>query len=130
MGAQLAGGVSLGLYEQQTPEQLRHILAHSGARVVFVAGAAELATVIAAADATCRVEAIVPWWDDALAAETGPNRACARRRDDRLKRGGERRRRARARRARATTRPSTCTRRARRAPECVSHGNVLGASAP
>ena len=69
MGAQLAGGVSLGLYEQQTPEQLRHILAHSGARVVFVAGAAELATVIAAADATCRVEAIVPW-EDALAAET------------------------------------------------------------
>jgi long-chain acyl-CoA synthetase len=61
MGAQLAGCVSLGIYPKQSADQVRYLLSHSEAKVVFVADAVELATVIEAADETCAVIAIVPW---------------------------------------------------------------------
>ena len=45
MGAQLAGCVSLGIYPKQSVEQVRYLLSHSEAKVVFVAEADELETV-------------------------------------------------------------------------------------
>ncbi len=59
MGAQIAGCVSLGIYPKQSAEQVRYILEHSEARVVFVGDADELDTVLAAAPPG--LEAIVPW---------------------------------------------------------------------
>lgn len=67
MGAQLAGCVSLGIYPRQSVEQVRYLLEHSGARVITVAEASELDTVLAAAEGLETLEAIVPW-DAALLA--------------------------------------------------------------
>ena len=67
MAAQLVGAVSFGIYPQQTPDQIRYLLEHSEAKVVYVDGAAELASVIAAARDLATLRAIVPW-DAALAA--------------------------------------------------------------
>src|SRR6185312_12774205 len=67
MAAQLVGAVSFGIYFQQTPEQIRYLLEHSEARVVYVDGAAELESVLAAARDLPSLRAIVPW-DAALAA--------------------------------------------------------------
>ncbi|MEZ4454899.1 MAG: long-chain fatty acid--CoA ligase, partial [Nannocystaceae bacterium] len=65
MAAQLAGLVSYGVYPLQTPEQVRYLLEHSDARVIFVDGEVELATVLAAAadGAAPQLQAIVPWTD-------------------------------------------------------------------
>ncbi len=63
MGAQLCGLVSLGIYPKQSPEQIRYLLEHSGARVVFVADAQELDNVLIAVDGLDSLEAIVPWTD-------------------------------------------------------------------
>ena len=40
MAAQLAGAVSFGIYPMQTPEQIRYLLTHSEARLIFVDTAA------------------------------------------------------------------------------------------
>ena len=65
IGAQLAGCVSLGIYPKQSVEQVRYILGHSEAKVIFVADRVELDTVLAADSE--HLVAIVPW--DAAAAE-------------------------------------------------------------
>ncbi len=65
MGAQLAGAVSFGIYPKQSVEQVRYLLAHSEARVVFVDEAGELETVLAAAATELpRLAAIVPWTEE------------------------------------------------------------------
>jgi long-chain acyl-CoA synthetase len=71
LGAQLVSAVSFGIYPQQTPTQIRYLLSHSEAKVVYVDGADELANVLSAVRDLASVSAIVPW-DDALA---GPARA-------------------------------------------------------
>ena len=67
MAAQLVGAVSFGIYPQQTVEQIRYLLQHSEAKVVYVDGEVELDNVIAAARDVPTVVAIVPW-EAALAA--------------------------------------------------------------
>ncbi|APR87523.1 Long-chain-fatty-acid--CoA ligase [Minicystis rosea] len=67
MAAQLASAVSFGIYPQQTVEQIRYLLQHSEAKVVYVDSEAELDSVIAAARDLPTLLAIVPW-DAALAA--------------------------------------------------------------
>jgi long-chain acyl-CoA synthetase len=61
LGSQLAGMVSFGVYPKQSPEQVRYLLEHSEARAIFVDGAEELATVLAAAEGVEPLRAIVPW---------------------------------------------------------------------
>ncbi len=60
-GAQLAGLVPLGIYPQQTVEQIRYLLEHSEAKVVLVGDAEELPQVLAACRELPQVVAIVPW---------------------------------------------------------------------
>jgi long-chain acyl-CoA synthetase len=67
MAAQLVTAVSFGIYPQQTPEQIRYLLEHSEAKVIYVDTEAELASVIEAARDVPTLRAIVPW-DAALAA--------------------------------------------------------------
>ncbi len=64
MGAQLAGLVSLGIYPKQAPDQIRYLLEHSEAKVIFVADATELETVLAAVEGLESLEAIIPWTSD------------------------------------------------------------------
>ena len=45
LGAQAAGGVTVGAYPTSAPPQLRYVFGHSGARFLFVANAALLANV-------------------------------------------------------------------------------------
>ncbi len=61
LGAQLAGAVSFGIYPKQSIEQVRYLLEHSEAQVVFVAEPEELDTVLAAASGVTTLQAIVPW---------------------------------------------------------------------
>lgn len=61
MGAQLLGLVSLGIYPKQAAQQVRYILEHSDARVVFVDEEAELEVVLEAAKGLEQLRAIVPW---------------------------------------------------------------------
>ncbi len=61
MGAQLAGAVSFGIYPKQSLEQIRYLLEHSDARVVFVDEESELDAVIAATAGLPLLAAIVPW---------------------------------------------------------------------
>lgn len=60
-GAQLAGMVSFGIYPRQSVAQVRYLLEHSEARVVFVDEHAELETVLEAARGVSSLAAIVPW---------------------------------------------------------------------
>lgn len=69
MGCQLAGCVSVGIYPKQSPDQVRYILEHSGARVLTVGDRAELAIALEAAAGLEGLEAIVPW-DAAWLADT------------------------------------------------------------
>lgn len=69
LGAQLAGMVSFGIYPKQSPEQVRYLLSHSEAKVVFVDSLEELETVLAAADGLETLTAIVPW-SEALYRDT------------------------------------------------------------
>ena len=71
MGAQLLGAVSFGIYPKQSPEQVRHLLAHSDARVLCVDGAEELETVLAAAVDLPELVAIVPWEEELYARSVG-----------------------------------------------------------
>lgn len=64
LAAQLVGAVSLGIYPKQPPEAVRYLLAHSGARVVYVDGADELETVLTAARDLETLARIVPWTRD------------------------------------------------------------------
>ena len=59
-GAQLAGMVSFGIYPKQSVEQVRYLLEHSEAKVVFVDEPGELETVLAAA-AGLKGLTVVPW---------------------------------------------------------------------
>ena len=61
MAAQLVTAVSFGIYPQQTPEQIRYLLEHSEAKIVYVDGAAEIESVLAAARDLPSVKAIIPW---------------------------------------------------------------------
>ncbi len=61
LGAQLAGLVSFGIYPKQSVEQIRYLLSHSEARVVFVDERDESDHVIAACEGLDHVVAIVPW---------------------------------------------------------------------
>jgi long-chain acyl-CoA synthetase len=63
-GAQLAGLVSVGIYPQQSVEQLRYLLSHSESRVVFVADPVELENILAASQGLTSLVAIVPWSDE------------------------------------------------------------------
>ena len=78
-GALLAGLTSLGVYPQQTAEQVRYILTHSDARVVFAGDLKELATLVEAARDLPGVLAIVPW-DEALYAQARAQGLCEDRR--------------------------------------------------
>jgi long-chain acyl-CoA synthetase len=61
LGAQLAGMVSFGIYPKQSVAQVRYLLEHSEAKVVFVDQAHEVETVLRAAEGLATTEAIVPW---------------------------------------------------------------------
>jgi long-chain acyl-CoA synthetase len=61
LGGQLAGMVTFGIYPKQSTDQVRYLLEHSEAKVVFVDGAEELDTVIRAVKGLSSVLAIVPW---------------------------------------------------------------------
>ena len=63
-GAQIASLVPLGIYPQQTVEQIRYLLVHSEARVIFVGDADELERVLAACRDLPGVVAIVPWTEE------------------------------------------------------------------
>lgn len=63
MGAQLGGLVSFGIYPKQTIDQIRYLLAHSEARVVFVDSEREALHTIEAARGLDSLRAIVPWSD-------------------------------------------------------------------
>lgn len=62
----LAGLVTVGVYPNQTAEQVRYLLKHSGSRVYFVADRVELETALAAAEGLESLLALVPW-SEALA---------------------------------------------------------------
>ena len=66
MASQLVSATSYGIYPKQTAEQIRYLLAHSEAKVVYVDGADELRTVLEAVEGLSTLRAIVPW-DAALA---------------------------------------------------------------
>ncbi|MCA9718581.1 MAG: long-chain fatty acid--CoA ligase [Myxococcales bacterium] len=89
MGAQLAGLVSMGIYPKQAPDQIRYLLEHSEARVVFVDCAEELERVLEAARELETLTAIVPWDAELLARFAGrdprltsPERFCGAPIDD------------------------------------------------
>ena len=63
MGSQLAGMVSYGIYPKQSVEQVKYLLEHSEARVVFVDERGELDTVLEAAKGVETLKHIVPWTD-------------------------------------------------------------------
>lgn len=68
IGAQMAGAISLGIYPKQSVEQVRYILEHGEARLIFVADETELGTVLEAARDCERLEHIVPWTQDVYEA--------------------------------------------------------------
>jgi long-chain acyl-CoA synthetase len=76
MAAQLVAAVSFGIYPQQTPDQIRYLLAHSQAKVVHVGSADEIDRVLEAARGLPSLRAIVPWDLAVVAAAKG--------KDDRL----------------------------------------------
>ena len=60
LGIQTAGGATVGVYPTSAPEQVRYVLDHSEARLVFVENDEHLDKVLAVA-ADTRVERIVVW---------------------------------------------------------------------
>lgn len=64
LGAQLGGFVSFGIYAKQSAEQIRYLLEHSEARVVFVAEPEELERLLIAAEGVRSLRAIVPWSEE------------------------------------------------------------------
>jgi long-chain acyl-CoA synthetase len=63
IGAMLAGGLSVGIYQTSTPAQVAHILADCGARWVFVQDHEQLAKVRAVRAEVPRLQKIVVWDD-------------------------------------------------------------------
>ncbi len=61
LAAQLAGVVSFGIYPKQSVQQIRYLLEHSEAKLVFVHGEDELDNVVSACDGLETVRHIVPW---------------------------------------------------------------------
>ena len=59
LGAQAAGGVTVGAYPTSAPPQLRWVFGHSGARFLFVANAGLLASVTSVLDQLPEVERVV-----------------------------------------------------------------------
>ena len=70
MGIQAAGGVMVPIYASSTADQMAYVVSHSGARVLFVDGAALLARVLEAWDRLDGVRRIV-LLDDALEVPEG-----------------------------------------------------------
>jgi long-chain acyl-CoA synthetase len=60
LGIQTAGGVTCGIYATSAPEQVRYLLDHSEARLIFVENEEQLDKVLTIASGT-RVERIVVW---------------------------------------------------------------------
>jgi long-chain acyl-CoA synthetase len=61
MASQLIGAVSYGIYPKQTVDQIRYLLSHSEAKVIYVDGKDELSSVLAAAKELPNLTAIIPW---------------------------------------------------------------------
>jgi long-chain acyl-CoA synthetase len=61
MGCQLAGMVSLGIYPKQAPNQIKYLIDHSDARVLFVDSVEELDNVLRSVGSCRKLKAIVPW---------------------------------------------------------------------
>ena len=59
LGAQAAGGVTVGAYPTSAPPQLSYVFGHSGARFLFVADAKLLANVLAVLDELPDVERVI-----------------------------------------------------------------------
>ncbi|HEY5945482.1 MAG TPA: long-chain fatty acid--CoA ligase, partial [Kofleriaceae bacterium] len=68
IGGQLAGMVTFGIYPKLAVDQVRYLIEHSEAKVIFVDEVTELATVIAAAKGIASLIAIVPWREADVAA--------------------------------------------------------------
>jgi long-chain acyl-CoA synthetase len=60
LGVQMAGGATCGIYPTSAPEQIRYLLDHSEARLIFVENEEQLDKVLAIVGDT-RVERIVVW---------------------------------------------------------------------
>ena len=60
LGVQMAGGVTVGIYPTSAPEQVRYLLQHSEARLIFVENAEQLDKILAIAGDT-KLERIVVW---------------------------------------------------------------------
>ena len=71
LGSQLAGLVSVGIYERQTVEQVAYVLDHSASRIVFVSGREETEKVLAAIRDNPKVIAVVPWEEEVHEALAG-----------------------------------------------------------
>ena len=71
LGAQLAGLVSFGIYPKQSVEQVRYLLEHSEAKVIFVDEDDELETVLGAAKGLRTLQAIVPWTESSYRKAQG-----------------------------------------------------------
>ena len=75
LGTHLLGGVTVGIYPKQSPDQIRYLLEHSESKVVFVDNARELDNLLAAVDAMAKDghdrPTIVPWHDSLYEAYRG-----------------------------------------------------------
>jgi long-chain acyl-CoA synthetase len=60
LGIQTAGGVTVGVYPTSAPEQVRYLLDHSEARLIFVENEEQLDKVLTIVDDT-RIERVVVW---------------------------------------------------------------------
>lgn len=70
LGGALVGASVFGIYPNQSPEQVRYLLEHSGCRCVFADGDHELETLLVATQddgAAPQLRAIVPWSESLFA---------------------------------------------------------------
>jgi long-chain acyl-CoA synthetase len=74
MGAQLAGAVSFGIYPKQSVEQIRYLLEHSEARIVFVDEREEVDNVLRACEGLGSIRAVVPWREEHAEAHAADRR--------------------------------------------------------
>ena len=70
LGAQAAGGVTVGAYPTSAPAQLRYVFGHSGARFLFVADAGLLANVSSVLDELPDVARVVVFDDTDVAGRS------------------------------------------------------------
>ena len=71
LAGHLIGATTLGIYPNQSSDQIRFLLEHSHSKVVFVAEPHELETVLEAVADLQDVVAIVPWSDDLAESFSG-----------------------------------------------------------